>query len=749
MYFYDSTNNDSLSNDDDYINNTDEAYIEHEHNGEQIARLILNQMQKTLIDHLANTKLEAIAISDSVITSLILLSKLYKKFLKKMDSKSLENEKEYTSNLTLLDPLLKKHLTENNSKSLSNFVRELDNSFEPSSIHFVDLLSKFFIYINLLFADLRIENRTFSINSRKLKDLFEWHSSNFNIVGLKIDTIPISKTKNKPSNENSLDNLLIMIVNTEHASQDESHRQKLEFCSAQTKHLVNTLNEGAVSNPTSESIVSRFESKLGLNSNVTVETVPTKKEFHSYFSKRSVFSNKFSKEELKFYEVEWMNPLTVDDYTHLATFENDFEIDLDTHLKTLFKSEQDLKATLVVDKNLGKNLANSLEQSNLDELFVENLQKKKEVDDSLIDCDSMLYSAIKLKNTDVINTRTGLKYKAPMRGGHSNPAARHMLANGTGSAGVSNLMSSAGVSSSSSNMMPSAGMLIQPNSAGSVSNGMSASMSINNRHDSFRARAPNTSRPASLHVDEYYKLENANLKIISNQTIENTTDDLTKMETDATKLVKPQLVKSEPTPLPNNIPINSMSSQANMNNNNNLNYIKNEDSMNRNPIRKSNSFINSEDLVNESSNNNENNSEQHFVRNNMNNNNNGPRFSFMNSSNNNNNNTNNSNNNNNNIINNNSSYSFTNNTRERSFSSGNLTSFNNSGPNQNNSNQNNVPNNNEIFMNQMPPPSMIPALISNFNGKIINNNSPQNQIQQQQQQQQNQQQINLQRFTRV
>ena len=33
------------------------------------------------------------------------------------------------------------------------------------------------------------------------------------------------------------------------------------------------------------------------------------------------------------------------------------------------------------------------------------------------------------------------------------------------------------------------------------------------RHlDSFRARLPNTSRPPSLHVDEFYRLENENAK---------------------------------------------------------------------------------------------------------------------------------------------------------------------------------------------------------------------------------------------
>ena len=44
-----------------------------------------------------------------------------------------------------------------------------------------------------------------------------------------------------------------------------------------------------------------------------------------------------------------------------------------------------------------------------------------------------------------------------------------------------------------------------------ASSGPSQSQSQSNmaRHDSFRARLPNTSRPPSLHVDEFLRLENS------------------------------------------------------------------------------------------------------------------------------------------------------------------------------------------------------------------------------------------------
>jgi len=63
-------------------------------------------------------------------------------------------------------------------------------------------------------------------------------------------------------------------------------------------------------------------------------------------------------------------------------------------------------------------------------------------------------------NNEVINTRTGLKYKAPMRGGHCNGSRNNLGA-----------------------LLP-------------------------NRQDPFRSRQPNTSRPPSVHVDDFYRVQN-------------------------------------------------------------------------------------------------------------------------------------------------------------------------------------------------------------------------------------------------
>lgn len=75
------------------------------------------------------------------------------------------------------------------------------------------------------------------------------------------------------------------------------------------------------------------------------------------------------------------------------------------------------------------------------------------------------YLKTKIEQSEVINTRTGFKYKAPMRGGHSQ-----------------------------------------------VPRGLCASaLGLINRNDPFRSRQPNTSRPPSLHVDDFYRLQNVDL----------------------------------------------------------------------------------------------------------------------------------------------------------------------------------------------------------------------------------------------
>ena len=158
------------------------------------------------------------------------------------------------------------------------------------------------------------------------------------------------------------------------------------------------------------------------------------------------------------------------------------EVDLSTLTAGL-----DINQSSILDKHLLKQLANNLEHLNLNDMFAESIDLSSNRS-QLTELDCTETSLAKFKSSDVINTRTGLKYKAPMRGGHSNPAQRHMIA--------ANLATST----------------LSGNQAATNANTQSMNQANMMRHDSFRARAPNTSRPPSLHVDEFYRLENANAR---------------------------------------------------------------------------------------------------------------------------------------------------------------------------------------------------------------------------------------------
>ena len=132
-------------------------------------------------------------------------------------------------------------------------------------------------------------------------------------------------------------------------------------------------------------------------------------------------------------------------------------VDLDLEMNN--QSEQ----ILMLDKELYKKL-----KSNSDELaFQCQLPALEEI---------CVERFAKSKSPDMINTRTGIRYKAPMRGGHTNSTPRPMsnLANSTSVPVISHLA---------------------PANSGLA------------RTDSFRTRPQNTSRPPSLHVDDFYRIE--------------------------------------------------------------------------------------------------------------------------------------------------------------------------------------------------------------------------------------------------
>ena len=263
MFFYDDTSA-------EYDNQIDEDVDLETTNTLGSFYPTLTMIHKTLIDHLNTTKLDSLESSGTVLNSLILLSKLYTQFIERVETASLlSSDREYSPSLILINPMLRRHLKMANSSSLSNFVRELDNVFENTP-RFIDLLAKFFIYINLLVESLKVNSKVYSIAIGKLKDLFEWNNSNFNVSDMQIDSISICKSTHfRPNNENSLDNLLVLIVNYEQTNRDDSGQlKKIKFCSSQTKRLVNILNEIDASkhNLLEESILNELEIEFSLTS---------------------------------------------------------------------------------------------------------------------------------------------------------------------------------------------------------------------------------------------------------------------------------------------------------------------------------------------------------------------------------------------------------------------------------------------------------------------------------------------------
>lgn len=119
--------------------------------------------------------------------------------------------------------------------------------------------------------------------------------------------------------------------------------------------------------------------------------------------------------------------------------------------------ERSSEEILMQDNELYKKLRSNSEEMNF------QCQPTEEFEDKMV----------KSKSPDMINTRTGIRYKAPMRGGHSNPSTRPMPSSASVPA-ISHL------TSQNSNLI---------------------------RTDSFRTRPQNTSRPPSLHVDDFYRIE--------------------------------------------------------------------------------------------------------------------------------------------------------------------------------------------------------------------------------------------------
>lgn len=268
------------------------------YNEEHGFRPILHLLQRTLVEHITSTKLNALTLSGAVLSCATHLGQLYIHYFKNCLTHS--NLSQNIGTTCFINPMLKSHLKENAS-SLSNFIKELDRLFQRTP-QFIELLSRFLVYTNLLTESLINNSKAYSFDIGKLKDLFEWSKSNFNITDIHIDSISICKSvsSQRPNNENSLDNVLVLIVNYEQESTVGLEDSLVKFCASQTKRLVNTLNE--VSN---SSLVTDAGDSGALTAGNKGLGVPAVAEFGEFFGRRPVYSVEFEEKEMQAYEKEW------------------------------------------------------------------------------------------------------------------------------------------------------------------------------------------------------------------------------------------------------------------------------------------------------------------------------------------------------------------------------------------------------------------------------------------------------------
>jgi hypothetical protein len=238
---------------------------------------------------------------------------------------------------------------------------------------------------------------------------------------------------------------LLKWTETEHELVELNNYLNEMFNNSCLKSLIELLND-----KTNENLAENF-SYFNLNKFQFDELPNDDDECHGfdqlefYFAKRPAYVidevNCYT--DIARYENEWFDENF--DY-NLKQQQNDADDEVDVDLNGFFSGSFD------VNDQLAKELSNLLaKKSN----FEKNVGKHKRK---------------RFKKSEIINTRTGFRYKAPMRGGHNHQSRGCMR------------------------FSPSF-------------DNFSLNAFVTNRHDPFRSRQPNTSRPPSVHVDDFYRLQ--------------------------------------------------------------------------------------------------------------------------------------------------------------------------------------------------------------------------------------------------
>ena len=295
-------------------------------------------------------------------------------------------------------PLIKQHLKPNYSNSLVRYANELISLFQRPKItntYLVEQLVKFYDYVNSLIESLSITSDYFKENGTndsfvtKLKEMLKWSITNTN--ELLIDSISTSSNLST-NNQHSLINLDKLIENLSISISKETDMKlskKYKFCLNQSKSLIKLLNDSDLLNKNNTLILSNNLICDDTNLKINDPTkMPTKLELQTYYLKRrAVFKSCSNKDELKYYENEWMESVSwpasylFEAIFHLSSTDalnsEDIEIKLDD---LVLAYGSDFSAAFINDKDLLKQLVLSFEQQHQ---IIQQLNQQYQMQDDL------------------------------------------------------------------------------------------------------------------------------------------------------------------------------------------------------------------------------------------------------------------------------------------------------------------------------------------------------------------------------
>ena len=397
---------------------------------------LLNLIVKLLIDHLKNTKLQSLQITMSVLQALAQLCR-----------------HDYGFELVISE------LTQHTS-TIYNFINEFNSTIlnirqQQNLYDLLSLLTDFYEFIRLLVPSPTTVSSTESeenkrkscITSKKFKELIKWNIN----------------PKDHP-----LLNLRILLESylPKINQNDETANVQMNELYNHANSLIGFLRKTDLNNQINENEKLLFlinDYKFSNELLIDELNYGEREMLDNYYKKRLIYiedDNINSYDDIERYINEWAS-ISGNNY------DGSYDDDLQTASSNSNNSSSNInQLPQISDYSSSTNMepmttmaANEIDLDDIIKNYCHNFDLNSELNKEFGDI--VANKQNKAKKPEFINTRTGFRYKAPMRGGHSHVG---------------------GMRGSLSYMMM-------------------------NRSDPFRSRQPNTSRPPSVHVDDFYRIQ--------------------------------------------------------------------------------------------------------------------------------------------------------------------------------------------------------------------------------------------------